>query len=89
MSVLVLLCEALGTFLLVLSVLTSGNWLVIGLTLAAILWLVGDISGGHVNPAITLVMYMNGSFTSVLALQYVLAQVVGGLSALYTYRMLM
>jgi glycerol uptake facilitator-like aquaporin len=89
MSVLTLLCEALGTFLLVLSVLASGNWLVIGLTLAAVLWLVGDISGGHVNPAITLVMYMNGSFTSVLALQYVLAQVVGGLSALYTYRMLM
>ena len=89
MSVLILLCETLGTFLLVLAVLASGNWLVIGLTLAAILWLVGDISGGHVNPAITLVMYMNGSFTGVLALQYVLAQVVGGLSALYTYRMLM
>ena len=89
MSVLVILCEALGTFLLLLAVLVSGNWLVIGLTLAAVLWLIGDISGGHVNPAITLVMYMNGSFTSALALQYVLAQVVGGLSALYTYKMLM
>ena len=84
-----LFVEMLGTCLLLLSVLASGNWLVIGATLAVVLWLIGDISGGHVNPVITLVMYMNGSFTATLAAQYVAAQVVGGLAALYAYRMLM
>lgn len=81
-----LLAEALGTCLLVLSVLASGNWAVIGATLAIVLWLIGDISGGHVNPAITLVMYMNGSFSASACIQYVAAQTIGGLAALYMVR---
>ncbi len=74
--------------MLVLAVLASGNWAVIGATLAVILWLIGDVSGGHVNPVITLVMYMNGSFGALAFGQYVAAQAIGGLAALYIYRMI-
>jgi glycerol uptake facilitator-like aquaporin len=88
MKLLVGLCEALGTCLLVLSVLASGNWLVVGATLAVVLWLIGDISGGHVNPVITLIMYMNGSFGAGKSVQYVAAQTIGGLAALYLFRIL-
>ena len=52
-----LIAEFLGTFLLVLSVFASGgNAYVVGATLAVVILLTGKLSGGHVNPAISLAM---------------------------------
>ncbi len=82
-----LIAEFLGTFLLVLSVFASGgNAYVIGATLAVVVLLTGKLSGAHVNPAISFTMFMKGSLSVKELLGYVVAQLLGGLSSLYAYR---
>lgn len=82
-----LLGEFLGTFLLVLSVFASGgNAYVVGLTLAVIILLIGKLSGAHVNPAISLAMYVKGSLSLTELLAYVVSQCAGGVASLYAYR---
>jgi aquaporin Z len=82
-----LLAEFLGTFLLVLSVFASGgNAYVVGGTLAVILLLTGKLSGGHMNPAISLAMYAKGALTANETVMYPLSQLAGGVASLYAYR---
>lgn len=82
-----LAAEFLGTFLLVLSVFASGgNAYVVGATLAVIIILTGKVSGGHVNPAISMAMYVKGAISSKELLGYVVSQVAGGIASLYAYR---
>ena len=82
-----LVAEFLGTFLLVLAVLASGgNAYVIGLTLIVIVLLTGKLSGAHVNPAISFAMFMKGSLSVKELVGYVVAQLLGGVSSLYAYR---
>lgn len=82
-----LLSEFLGTFLLVLAVLASGgNFAVIGLTLAVVVLLCGKLSGAHVNPAISLTMYVKGGLSLTNLLSYVAVQCAGGVASLYAYR---
>ncbi len=87
MNSLPLAVEFLGTVLLVLSILITNNALIIGLTLAVIVYLVGGISGAHVNPAVSLAMYMKGSLTTTELLSYVGVQLLGGASSAYLYSM--
>ncbi len=78
--------EYLGTFALIFSILATGNYLVIGLTLSAVIFLVGDLSGANVNPVVSLVMYLNNQMSGQKCLEYLVVQILGGLSALYTYK---
>jgi len=78
--------EYLGTFALIFSILATGNYLVIGLTLAAVIFLVGDLSGANVNPVVSLVMLLNNQMDARKFFEYLVVQVLGGLSALYTYK---
>lgn len=87
MKYLPLAVEFLGALLLVLSILISNNALVIGATLAIIIYLIGDISGAHVNPAVSLAMYMKGSLSMNELLSYVGVQMLGGVSSTYLYSM--
>jgi len=86
MKVIELVPEFLGTFALIFSILATGNYLVIGLTLAAVIFLVGDLSGANVNPVVSLVMMLNHQINTRQFLEYIVIQVLGGLSALYTYK---
>ena len=82
-----LAAEFLGTFLLVLSVFASGgNAYVVGATLAVIIILTGKVSGGHVNPAISMAMYAKGALSFKELLGYVARQLAGGVASLYAYR---
>src|SRR5450631_1913520 len=86
-----LFAEALGTFMLVSAVLgaalISGNAaglgvaLCIGVTVMAMAYAVGPISGGHFNPAVTLGLFAAGRFESAKIIPYWAAQVVGGVIA--------
>ncbi len=89
-----LFAEAMGTFMLVSAVLgaalVSGNAaglgvaLSIGITVMAMAFAVGPISGGHFNPAVSLGLFAAGRFSSRELLPYVAAQIAGGvLSALF------
>lgn len=81
------LAEYIGTFFFVLSILASaGNPLVIGASLALVVYLVSNISGGNINPAVSIAMYMNGTLTYNNLFSYILAQLLGGFSAFYAYK---
>lgn len=86
-STLPLLAEFLGTFLLVLSILGSGNnpW-VVGFTVALVVLLVGGLSGAHVNPAVSLAMFLRGSLTAMEYAAYAVVQLLGATASLYAYQ---
>lgn len=78
-------CEAIGTAVLVLfgcgSAVITGNIVAIaltfGLSIVAMAYVIGNISGCHVNPAVSLAMLINKKITLKEFLFYVIAQVVG------------
>jgi aquaporin Z len=83
-----LIAEFLGTFLLLLSILVTGNFLVIGAALALIVFLIGGISGAHVNPAVSLAFYMKGALSMTELLSYIAVQMAGGAGALVAFKAL-
>ena len=88
-SPIAILSEFLGTFALVTSIFVSGgNALVIGGTLALIVFTLGSISGANVNPAISLAAFMNGSMTVGELIVYIAVQMLGGGLAAVVYRLM-
>lgn len=87
-SPIAILAEFLGTFALVTSIFVSGgNALVIGGTLALIVFALGNISGANVNPAVSLAAFMNGSMTVGELVVYIAVQMAGGGLAAVVYRL--
>ena len=80
------LAEYIGAFFFILVIFVSGGnpWM-IGAALALVIFLIGSISGGHVNPAVSLSMYMYGSLRPFELFIYVFVQLLGGVSAYYAY----
>ena len=50
--------------------------------LLAAIFLMGDISGGHFNPAVSVMMMLKGDMSQMETAYYVIAQVLGGAAAL-------
>ena len=82
------LCEAIGTAVLVLfgcgSAVVAGGVLgnlgiamAFGLSIIAMAYVIGNISGCHINPAVSLAMLINKKLTAKEFCFYVLAQVIG------------
>jgi|UniRef100_A0A6C0K7D7 aquaporin Z len=88
MNTLPFLVEFLGTFLLLISILATGNAFIIGATLALIILLVGGISGAHVNPAVSLAMFIKSAITGAEFGGYVVSQLLGATAAFYAYKAL-
>lgn len=88
MNGLPLISEFLGTFLLVMAVLGTGNALVIGGTLALVVLLLGGVSGAHVNPAVSVAMLLKGSMGPIEFISYTVAQCSGAAAAWYAYQVL-
>ena len=81
-----LVAEFLGTFLLMTSILVSGgNWLIIGSTLALIVFIIGGISGASVNPAVSAGLWYSGKLTTQLFVLYSLVELIGGVAAVAAY----
>jgi glycerol uptake facilitator-like aquaporin len=78
--------EFFGTALFVYVILATGNALAIGATLALIILIIGGISGGHVNPAVSITMASAGKLPTVDLVPYCIAQILGGLVALEIYK---
>ena len=94
-----LLAEAFGTFWLVFggcgsAVLAAGFpglgigflgvSLAFGLTVLTMAYAVGQVAGGHFNPAVTLGLWAGGRFPARDILPYMVAQVVGAIIAAFT-----
>lgn len=80
------LVEFIGAILFVYVILATGNPLAIGATLAIIILLASSTSGGHINPAVSIVMASAGKLPVADLVPYCLAQVLGGLVALEIYK---
>jgi glycerol uptake facilitator-like aquaporin len=80
------LAEYFGVLFLVYVYLATGNPLAIGATLALVILFTSKISGGHINPAVSIVMASIGKLDSNDLVLYCLAQIFGGLTALELYK---
>jgi aquaporin Z len=87
-----LIAELIGTFVLVFggvgTAVLAGAWmgtlgvaLAFGFTLLVMVYAVGPISGCHINPAVTLGLWMAKRIGSKEALLYMVAQVIGAILA--------
>lgn len=89
------LAEALGTFMLVFcgtgaiiindvsnqAITHVGIALTFGLIVMAVIYAVGDVSGAHINPAVTIAFWVSGRFDGKQVPGYLFAQLLGGLAA--------
>ena len=78
--------EFLGTMFFLFVILATGKAIPIGSALAVAILLFGTYSGGHFNPAVSVMMTAAGKLPSANLLPYVLAQVAGGLVALEVHK---
>ena len=78
--------EFFGTFALLFAILTTGHWAVVGATLAAAVFLIGDVSGGHMNPAVSIVSFIKGNIEGTKMLTYIAAQIAGAVAAFYAWK---
>ena len=92
------LCEFIGTAVLVLfgcgsAVIAGGSLGVLGIAMAfglsivAMAYVIGDVSGCHINPAVSLAMLINKKMSVKDFIGYVIAQVAGafaGIGILYS-----
>ncbi len=97
-----LAAEAFGTFCLVFAgcgavvvnevtggaIGHAGVALTWGLIVAAVIYSVGDVSGAHINPAVTVGFWLARQFPGVRVLPYIVAQVVGAFAAAFMLRLL-
>lgn len=79
------LAEFLGTLFLVYIVIATQNPLAIGAALALAILMTATISGGYINPAVTISMAAAGKLDVSEIIPYVLAQIFGGLVAIQIY----
>lgn len=73
--------EFLGTFFLVLTIALTGNPLSIGAILMVMVYMGGNISGGHYNPAVTLGVLIRGKIVIKDAFIYWVFQLFGAFIA--------
>lgn len=97
-----LLAESFGTFCLVFAgtgaivindvsggaITHIGIALTFGLVVLSMIYAVGDISGAHLNPAVTIGFFAARRFGGRLVLPYILSQILGALTASLLLRML-
>jgi len=79
-----LLMELFATMVFTFIVFASGNYLVIGATLAILIYL----SSGYVlvNPILALTEWLNGTFNVTYMINMIIAEIIGALLGLYAYK---
>ena len=84
-----LVCEFLGTLVLVLfgcgvAVMTEASIvptaLAFGLTIIVMFYAIGNVSGCHLNPAVSFAMFLKGDMKGSLFIKYVIAQILGAIA---------
>jgi glycerol uptake facilitator-like aquaporin len=80
------LAEFIGATFFIYVILATGNPLAIGAALALVILLTNKISGGYLNPAVTITLASAGKLPTAEIIPYCLAQIFGGLVALELYK---
>ena len=81
-----LLAEFLGTMFFLYVILATGDAVAIGLALMSVIFILGKYSGGHFNPAVSVMMAAAGKMSMKDLAPYIIAQIAGGLAALELYK---
>lgn len=84
-SIIKSLVEFLGTFFFLSVILTQGQPIPIAIALLSVIYFGGNITGGHFNPAISIMMYINKKLSANDMVMYIIAQIFGGIVALFFY----
>ena len=87
--------EILGTFIFLSVIITSGHatsrsadaltWIKIGLALSISILLIGFVSGGHLNPAVSFMFYLNKDIDFMNLIVYIAGQIIGAILAYFYY----
>ena len=80
------LVEFFGALFFIYVFLATGNPLAIGAALALVMYVSQALSGGYINPAVSITMAAAGKLQPVDLIPYCIAQVLGGLVALQIYK---
>lgn len=80
------LVEFIATLFFVYVILATGNPLAIGSALALVMLVAGKYSGGYVNPAVSVAMVSAGKLNVNDLMPYIIAQILGALTALQVYK---
>jgi len=82
-----LVAEFLGTLFFLSIILNVVGDATIGIFAIAVgllgaIYFGGKVSGGHFNPAVSIMMYMKGRLPADMTVLYIIAQIIGALSAI-------
>lgn len=77
------LTELIGAFFLILVIGLTGNPIAIGSILMVMIYMGGNISGGHYNPAVTLGVFMRGKIEAKDMIMYWVFQLIGAIVAAF------
>lgn len=87
--------ELVGTFIFLSVIITSGHatsrcadsfvWIKIGLALSVAILLVGALSGAQLNPAVSVMLFLNKELTIPQLIVYVAGQLFGAVLAYFYY----
>jgi aquaporin Z len=80
------LVEFLGTAFFVYVIFATGNPLAIGAALALVILIVSPISGGFMNPAVSIAMASAGKLSTQDLIPYILAETFGALVGLELFK---
>ena len=85
------LVELVGTFIFLAVIIKSGSFgnigaLAIGITLASMIYFGGSVSGGHFNPAVTFMFWMDKKVDSAKLVYQIVAQFIGAALACFFYK---
>lgn len=80
------IAEFLAAILVVYVILSTGNSLAVGAAYALGRILSAPLSGGHINPMVTLALASGDYFPIIEVLPYVVSQILGGVLAVHVYK---
>ena len=81
-----LLVELIEIFVFLAVIIKTGEAIPTGIALAAAIFMGGSVSGGHFNPAVSFMMFLNKKLDLMTLLAYVVVQCIGGALALTYYQ---
>jgi glycerol uptake facilitator-like aquaporin len=79
------LAEFLGALFFMYVIVATGNPLAVGAALALAILMTANISGGYINPAVTIAMAAAGRLEVNEIIPYILSQVFGALVAIQVW----
>lgn len=83
------IAEAVGSFIFFAIILTKGEPVMIAVGLLVGILVATIASQGHLNPAVTAMVYMEGKMNGDDALCYIAAQIIGAVAAVQWYNFYM